>query len=659
MSPPRATGSRDLSAKADDGQRMGLNLSLELLAAAIRTDEPSTWLASALATIAREMAAAYVVLAVAEEGHWTAVAETGSARSLPHELLADVLDRETPRVEGNWLAGPLGNRAASAETVSAQAIALFWPSAVPADALASIESLLPAIREAYASVRVRHHQLQRIRRLETILEIIGQWNQTREVEPLLVKMAEAATRLLKADRASIFLWDRANHLLIGRPALGVKGGELRIPDDRGVVGSVLQSGQPERVDNATQPDVIDHSVDEQLRYRTRTLLCVPMQDRSGERFGVFELINKLSGAFTSDDQEALIELASHAAVALENVQDRQKLIAVNRQIADQAAEGVRLIGECPAIQSLRSTVRRVAETDLAVLVGGENGTGKEVVAQSIHYLSRRRGQPFIALNCAAIPESLAESELFGHEKGAFTDAREARPGKFELASGGTLFLDEIGDLSLNCQAKLLRVLEEKVMVRVGGSAPIPTDARLLAATNQKLAEMVQQKRFREDLYFRLNVVTLELPPLRQRGDDILLLARHFLDDFCRRARRKPAELSAAARKRLAEHLWPGNVRELRNLMERLAYLAVGDRIEAEDLAFILSPRGPAAAIDDLGQNLSDATARYQIDYIRRTVEQLGGNMSQAAERLGLHRSNLYRKMRQLGMDVSDASGTGR
>jgi len=496
-------------------------------------------------------------------------------------------------------------------------------------------------------------QTRRIHRLETILEIASQWYQTREIEPLLMKMAEAAARLLKADRASIFLWDRAHHCLIGRPALGVKGGELRLADDRGVVGRVLQSGQPARVDSAAQPEAIDRNVDAQLHYRTRTLLCVPLQTRSGERFGVFELINKLSGTFTQEDQEALIELAAHAAVALENVQDRQKLMATNRQIADQAAEGVQLIGECPAILSLRSIIRRVAETDLAVLIGGENGTGKEVVAQSIHYLSRRRGQPFIALNCASISETLAESELFGHERGAFTDAHESRPGKFELASTGTLFLDEIGDLSLNCQAKLLRVLEEKVMVRVGGSTPIPSDARVLAATNQKLAEMVQQKRFREDLYFRLNVVTLDLPPLRQRGGDILLLADHFLNDFCRRARRKLPELTAAARKRLAEHPWPGNVRELRNLMERLAYLTLGDRIEAEDLAFILSPRGQSAPIDDLGQTLSDATDRFQIGYLRRTIEQLGGNMSRAAERLGLHRSNLYRKMRQLGMDLPD------
>jgi Nif-specific regulatory protein len=627
-----------------------MNLSLELLTAANRINEPGNWLASALPAITADLAAGYVALVVADGGRWNALAEAGPARSLPVELLAEVLDREAARAQGNWVAGPLSPRA-----VSAEALVACWPSAPPPDALASVELLLPVVREALASVRDRHQQRQRIRRLETLLEIASEWYRTREIEPLLEQMANAAKDLLDADRASIFLWDRANHCLIGRPALGMKGGELRVADDIGLVGRVLRSGQPERVDGATQPETIDHSVDKQTGYHTRTLLGVPLHAQSGERFGVFELINKKhSGAFTQDDQEALSELATHASAALENVQDRQKLIATNRQIVDQAAEGVQLIGECPAIQSLRLIVRRVAETDLAVLIGGENGTGKEVVAQSIHYLSRRRGQPFVALNCAAIPETLAESELFGHEKGAFTDAHEARPGKFELASGGTLFLDEIGDLSLNCQAKLLRVLEEKVMVRVGGSAPIPTDARVLAATNQKLAEMVQQKRFREDLYFRLNVVTLDLPPLRQRGGDILLLAEHFLDDFCRRARRKAPEVSAAARKRLSEHHWPGNVRELRNLMERLAYLTVGNRIEAEDLAFILSPRGPAAVVDDLGQKLPDATARFQVEYIRRTIEQLGGNMSRAAERLGLHRSNLYRKMRQLGMDVSDA-----
>jgi len=194
-------------------------------------------------------------------------------------------------------------------------------------------------------------------------------------------------------------------------------------------------------------------------------------------------------------------------------------------------------------------------------------------------------------------------------------------------------------------------LEEKVLVRVGGSTPIHTDARILAATNQNLADMVRQKRFREDLYFRLNVVTLELPPLRERANDIMQLAEHFLDDFAKKARRRMPQFSAAARKRLETHAWPGNVRELRNLMERLAYLSQEDRIEVEDLAFILSPRGETPMVANLDQPLAEATAEFQVEYIKRAIERAGGNMSQAASQLGLHRSNLYRKMRQLDMTV--------
>jgi Nif-specific regulatory protein len=315
---------------------------------------------------------------------------------------------------------------------------------------------------------------------------------------------------------------------------------------------------------------------------------------------------------------------------------------------------VQLIGETPAIRQLRSTIGRVARTELAVLILGENGTGKEVVSRMIHYLGGRRDQPFVAVNCAALAETLLESELFGHERGAFTDAREARAGKFELASGGTLFLDEIGDLSLAGQAKLLRVLEEKVVVRVGGSLPIATDTRVIAATNQDLATMVSQRRFREDLYFRLNVVTLEVPALRERIDDVVVLAEYFLKDFSLRARRKPPRLTAAAQKRLRQHSWPGNVRELRNLMERLAYLCPDDVIDAEDLAFIIAPgRGGTPAVSmDLG--LPEATRLFQVEYIRKHIAASGGNMSDAARNLALHRSNLYRKMRQLGMEAEDA-----
>jgi Nif-specific regulatory protein len=322
-------------------------------------------------------------------------------------------------------------------------------------------------------------------------------------------------------------------------------------------------------------------------------------------------------------------------------------------MAEQAAQHVNLIGNSPVLEALRSTVGRVADTDLAILILGENGTGKEVVSQSIHYLSSRRNEPFVAVNCASLAETLLESELFGHEQGAFTDAHEARAGKFELASGGTLFLDEIGDLSIGGQAKLLRVLEEKIVVRVGGSLPIHTDARVVAATNQDLAAMVRKKTFREDLYFRLNVVTLELLPLRERGTDIILLAEHFLSDFCMKARRGMPRFTGEARKRLREHGWPGNVRELRNLMERLAYLSQGDKIDVEDLAFILAPDGESPNSLPLDLTLTTATSRFQTEYIKKHIQSSGNNVSDAARRLGLHRSNLYRKMRTLGMNTEE------
>jgi len=620
----------------------------ELLWQGGHAQSPAAYLADALPTILLAAGGCFVVVAEPSDRRWTSVAEAGARQDLPAELLAEVLDREEGGIHGDWTAVPLGARKGATQAIALRCA----PGTQARAAMAVLTALAPVVAEQRQTIAARTQDRQRIRRLATILEIAQQWNQTREVEPLLIRMAEAACQLLDADRASIFLWDRRAHVLIGRPALGVPGGELRIADDRGVVGGVVQSGQPCRVDAATEPQRIDHKVDAELGYRTRTILCVPLRGKLGELFGAFELLNKRSGNFTADDEAALVELAAHAAVALENVQDRQELLSANRQMAEQAAQQVQLVGKSPKIEALRSITRRVADTELAVLILGENGTGKEVVAQSIHYLSRRRDKPFVAVNCAAIPDTLAESELFGHEKGAFTDASETRRGKFELAAAGTLFLDEIGDLSLGGQGKLLRVLEERVLVRVGGSTPIHTEARVLAATNQNLGEMVRQKRFREDLYYRLNVVTVEIPPLRERPEDIVILAEHFLNDFCKKARRKVPELTPAAHQRLETHGWPGNVRELRNLMERLAYLSTEDRIDADDLAFILAPREAAIGLADFSSTLGDATAQFQIDYIRRAIERSGGNMSHAADQLGLHRSNLYRKMRQLNMPIA-------
>jgi Nif-specific regulatory protein len=501
---------------------------------------------------------------------------------------------------------------------------------------------------------------RRVRHLEAVLEMAQGWYETPETGTLLEEMARSATRLLEAERASVFLWDREAGLLVARPALGVEGGELRIADDTGVVGRVVHSASPRRLAERDAKTDVGRDVARELKYPVRTLLCVPLVTRSGQVVGAFEVLNKRRGDFSDEDQQQLIELAGHAAVALENSRQLERLLATQRQLIDEAAEETKLMGESPPIVALRATVANVARTDLAVLVLGENGTGKEVVSRMIHLLGRRRDRPFLAVNCAALAESLLESELFGHELGAFTDARQARPGKFELATGGTLLLDEIGEMSLAGQAKLLRVIEEKQVVRVGGSRPIYTDVRIVAATNQDLADMVARRRFREDLFYRLNVVTLPLPPLRQRGNDVILLAEHFLDQFSRDAHRKRPRLTLAAKKTLLRHNWPGNVRELRNVIERLAYLHMNDAIEADDLEPILLSGSDRRLRLDPELKLAEATRRFQRGHIEQAIERHAGNMSRVAQQLGLHRSNLYRKMRQLGITVNhDPSRTGR
>lgn len=504
-----------------------------------------------------------------------------------------------------------------------------------------------------------HQRSRDVSRLNQILTVAANWHTHHDLDRLLQDIAQAATKLLNCDRASIFLWDKSTKELVGHPALGIEGRPLRIADDKGVAGTVLRELVPRRWDRSDPSDEVDRRVDTKSGYRTDSLLAVPLLDGKGKAMGVFEVINHANGRFEIQDQIDLIELAKHASAALANTQQMQSLIQTRNRLTEDAAQQVQLIGSSPEMQQLQATVARVGETDLAVLILGENGTGKEVVSRQIHYQSKRRFEPFIAVNCAAITETLLESELFGHEKGAFTDAHDTRTGKFELANGGTLFLDEIGDMSLAGQAKLLRVLEEKVVVRVGGSSTIPVNVRVLAATNQNLVELVRLKKFREDLYFRLTVVTINLPSLRQRGNDIVELADFFMQSFCNKIGRSKPRWSELARRRLLSHDWPGNVRELRNIVERIAYLTTEDVISPEALDFVRSPRLSGDATSgtgeiDLSLSLADATAVFQTRYIEEQIKASHHNVTQAAERMGMQRSNLYRKMKQLGMNNLDA-----
>ncbi len=356
-----------------------------------------------------------------------------------------------------------------------------------------------------------------------------------------------------------------------------------------------------------------------------------------------------------------IEKPPHAdkiLLSVRNALEMARLSEENRRLRQQTAPVREIIGKSDAIRRLREQVGIVAPTNASVLVTGENGTGKELVARAIHALSRRAPQAFVEVNCAAIPEDLIESELFGHEKGAFTGAANRRPGKFDLAHQGTLFLDEIGDMSLKTQAKILRILEEQRFERVGGSRPIQVDVRIVAATNKSLEEEIARGNFREDLYHRINVIPLVVPSLRERREDIPLLAAHFLKELAQENDAPPKTFAPRVLEYLATLSWPGNVRELKNFVWRLAILSPGPVIEMDDLASSSAP--PLAAGDAetllLLPDWREARAQFDKEFLRRKLAESQGNVSLTAERIGLERSHLYKKLKAYGLEPGKEEG---
>ncbi len=345
-------------------------------------------------------------------------------------------------------------------------------------------------------------------------------------------------------------------------------------------------------------------------------------------------------------------------VTVANALKLQRLSAENRDLKEQAGLGERLLGSSRAMTELAEQIRLVAPSQGRVLITGENGTGKELVARAIHEASPRAAGPFIKLNCAAVPGELIESELFGHEKGSFTGAHQQRRGKFELADGGSLLLDEVGDMPLAMQAKLLRVLQEGELERVGSAETIAVDVRVLAATNQDLAAAIAAGRFRRDLYYRLAVVPIQLPPLRQRSSDIPELAAHFMHAVCRRNNRRPKRFAPGALEALARHDFPGNVRELKNSIERLVILVPDEEIQPAAVERVLNlgqpcspqiPSGGAEALYAPDRPLKEMVAEAERSLIRRALADCDGHVTNAARQLGLERSHLYKKMKALGI----------
>ncbi len=341
-------------------------------------------------------------------------------------------------------------------------------------------------------------------------------------------------------------------------------------------------------------------------------------------------------------------------VTVKAAMDLAQARAEARQLRARLGEGDAIVGTSAALEEVRKLVAQVADTPARVLVIGESGTGKELVARAIHARSSRRDGPMVSLNCAAVPRELVESELFGHERGAFTGASQLRRGRFEVANRGTLFLDEIGDLEPNAQAKLLRVLEDGVIQRVGGEKDIKVDVRVVAATNKDLEKEVRGGRFRADLFFRLNVFPIRVPPLRDRAGDIDQLAAHFASLAASRTGRAPRAFSSDAMARLRAHAWPGNVRELANLVERLTILGDDDLVSGDEIEAVI---GHAAQQDQEGPrpagDLVAALDAYERQLISEAVTQADGNIAEAARRLHTDRANLYRRMRRLGLMRND------
>src|SRR5262245_20856289 len=357
----------------------------------------------------------------------------------------------------------------------------------------------------------------------------------------------------------------------------------------------------------------------------------------------------------------------HLLLMVERALAQRRLATENLLLKEELAQhrgAPQIVGDDPKLKQVSVTLHRAAATDTTVLLEGESGTGKELFARALHALSPRADGPFVAINCAAIPETLLETELFGHEKGAFTGAAARKPGKFELAHRGTLFLDEIGDLPLSLQAKILRVLEEKRFERVGGTLPLQVDVRVVAATNRNLKAAVAARQYREDLLFRLSVFPIVIPPLRERPDDISRLARFFIDRFCRDLNKKPLVLSTAAEDELRHYGWPGNVRELQNCIERAAILTEGETIHPRHLNLSFRTPLPSAPAEDeqspwskidLSGSLGDASRRVLAEVERRKIEQAlreaSGNRGRAAEILQVSYKAFVAKLREYGLDA--------
>jgi Nif-specific regulatory protein len=491
-------------------------------------------------------------------------------------------------------------------------------------------------------------------KLNTLIEINNLINSNyTDVTLLLTRIIESATKLTKGDASSLLLVNPENNKLYFEIALGAKGEEIKsfsLNMGEGIAGWVAQNNTSLIVNDTEADERFFKDISKRIGFASNSILAVPMRLRD-TCIGVIEIINKQNHeVFTDEDLQWLEVFATQAAIAIQNARSYQKvkeeILFLRDHIKSEMDYHV-FIGESKLIKSKLEMAIKAAETDSSVLLLGESGVGKELFAEQIHLHSNRVNKSFIRVNCAAIPENLLESELFGHVKGAFTDATKDRRGRFELADEGTIFLDEIAELPLGIQAKLLRVLQNKTFEKVGSSTPIKVDVRIIAATNKDISQYVQAGKFRADLYYRLNVLPIYIPALRDRKEDIPILINFFLSKYTKELKKNIKGFTPEAMEMLLSFSWPGNVRELQNVVERAVVITQDEFIKPE--ALILDTSAGLNVDSYQGKDLKDAVNQFKKQFITKALVTNDWHQTKTADALGIQRTYLSRLMKELNI----------
>ncbi len=503
-------------------------------------------------------------------------------------------------------------------------------------------------------------------RLQTLLEVSRLLASTLELDEILDILMTRAGDMIGCEGTSLLLLDPAGKYLDFVVAKGDKGRALkehRLPVGSGVAGWVTQHGKPLLVRDVREEPRFFSGYDEETGFHTRSLMAAPLHVRE-RTIGVIEAVNSTRPeGFQEEDLAFFVAFSNYAAIAIENARLYSKVYRERESFKGEVAKRYQIVGSSPALARVLEIARTVADSNASVLLLGESGTGKEMFARAIHHWSPRAAQPFVAVNCAALSQELLASELFGHEKGAFTGAIRQKQGKVEMAENGTLFLDEVGEMKPELQTKLLRLLQEREFERVGGTRTIPADIRVIAASNRDIEQEVKRGTFREDLYYRLNVVAIRLPLLRERREDIDGLVAFFLHKYAKESGKNQKTISPEALEGIRRHPWPGNVRELENVIQRGIILSRGERIEFTDLPAELrggTPEGAASAVPKTNEELKEAkrlareraAEEVERQFLERILRDSRGNVTQAATSAGINRTLLQQLLKRYNIDRS-------